>query len=79
YRRMVDEVKGYARRLNFEILFMRARRTEEIFKDVEEGLIPCLVLPNDRARARCLKTPMEWIYQLWTTMLVCKALGIVEI
>jgi len=40
YRRMVDEVKDYARRLNFEILFMRARRTEEIFKDVEEGSIP---------------------------------------
>lgn len=79
YRRMVDEVKDYARRLNFEILFMRARRTEEIFKDAEEGLIPCLVLPNDRARVRCLKTPMRWIYQLWTTMLVCKALGIVEI
>ncbi|MEM1765768.1 MAG: hypothetical protein QXY89_05220 [Zestosphaera sp.] len=40
YRRMVDEVKDYARRLNFEILFMRARRTAEIFKDVEEGRSP---------------------------------------
>ncbi|MEM4912938.1 MAG: hypothetical protein QW579_01905 [Desulfurococcaceae archaeon] len=80
YAIMIDEIKIYARRLNFEILFAgHASRTADMFNDLRRGLVACLSLPSDKARLKCLEVPMKWIHQLWIMKLACESLYIVEI
>ncbi|MEM2614175.1 MAG: hypothetical protein QXO15_08130 [Nitrososphaerota archaeon] len=78
YASMIDEVKDYARKLNFKIFFT-ASRTADMFDNLKRGLITCLSLPSDEARLRSLEVPMRWIHQLWVMKLTCESLDVKEI
>ncbi|HIE23616.1 MAG TPA: hypothetical protein EYP68_05250 [Candidatus Korarchaeota archaeon] len=80
YSIMIDQLKDYSKKLNFELFFAgHAQRTADIFYDLEYGLMACLSLPDDEKRLRSLETPMRWIYQLWIMKLICEALDIKKI
>jgi hypothetical protein len=80
YLTMINEVKDYENKLNFNVVFGdHAERTSDIYYDLERGLIACLSLPSDEERLLCLEVPMKWIHQLWVMKLICEALNVKEI
>ena len=81
YSLMIDDIKRYQERLDFQIIFSGARRTEDMFKDWKIGILECLCLPPDpeENRLASLEVPLKWIYQLWITKLVCEAMSATDI
>jgi hypothetical protein len=77
YIPMIEEIKQYSESMKFSIIFLgHAQATDTFIEDMNEGLFRCMVLQNDDARLRALEHVMAWIYQLWVTILICKALNI---
>jgi hypothetical protein len=77
YIPMIEEIKQYSESMKFSIIFPgHAPATYTFIEDMNEGLFRCMVLQNDNARLRALERVMTWIYQLWVTILICKALNI---
>ena len=74
---IVNEIKEYQRKNNFEISFMgHLSRLENAFKDPEMYYFTFMSLPKDRSRINSLKVTRRWIYQMWLLKLACEALKI---
>jgi len=80
YKRMIDEIKDYFKRLNAELVLSgHAERVYDAIRDVRYCYFSCLAIPDDVRRKRSLRKVCEWIYQLWVLKLVCESLGATEI
>ena len=72
---IVDEIKEYQKKNNFEISFMgHLSRLENAFNDPKMYYFTFMSLPKDRSRINSLKVTRRWLYQIWILKLVCEAL-----